>query len=92
MADAVDGPFGRAEMCPDMVVGLVVPVVDLVVLLVHAASSGAITAAERSAEPRRGGRTTAVCHRLSHDEIGAQMPRPFGRRPQKAPGQGLPTS
>jgi hypothetical protein len=46
-------------------VGLVVPVVDLAVLLVHAATIIAITAAERRAEPRRAGRTTAVCHRTS---------------------------
>jgi hypothetical protein len=36
------------------------------VLLMHAAGSIAITAAEKRAEPRRVGRTTPVCHQISH--------------------------
>ena len=49
----------------DLVVGLGVPVLDLTVPLVQLASSIAIAAAVTRAEPRRVGRMTAVCHRLT---------------------------
>src|SRR5690349_4089296 len=49
----------------DLIVGLGVPVLDLTVPLVQPASNMAITATVTRAEPRRVGRMTPVCHRLT---------------------------
>jgi hypothetical protein len=63
VAEDVDRPLGRVEVCPDLVVGSGFPVLDLTVPLVQPASIMAITAAVTRADPRRVGRMTPVCHR-----------------------------
>jgi hypothetical protein len=63
VAEDVDGPVGRVDVCPDLVVGLGFPVLDRTVPLVQPASITAISAAVTRAEPRRVGRMTPVCHR-----------------------------
>jgi hypothetical protein len=63
VAEDVDGPAGRVDVRPDLVVGLGFPVLDRTVPLVQPASITAISAAVTRAEPRRVGRMTPVCHR-----------------------------
>jgi hypothetical protein len=65
VAEDVDGPVGRVDVCPDLVVGPGFPVLDLTVPLVQPASIMAISAAVTRAEPRRVGRMTPVCRRLT---------------------------
>jgi hypothetical protein len=78
VAEDVDGPFGRVDVCPDLVVGLGFPELDLTVPLVQPASSMAITAAVTRTEPRRVGRMTPVWHRsylaLGDVEAGGSAP------------------
>jgi hypothetical protein len=83
VAEDVDGPAGRVDVRPDLVVGPGFPVLDRTVPLVQPASITAVSAAVTRAEPRRVGRMTPVCHR-------SYLPR---RRSRSRAGQeaaGLP--
>jgi hypothetical protein len=80
VAEDADGPLGRAEACPDLVVRPVFPVLDLTVPLVQPASSIATTAAVTKAEPRRVGHMTPVCHRPAHVQVHGDRARPAARR------------